>query len=453
MVHEARIRHLIGAPPRQGSYVLYWMQQAQRTEYNHALYFASRAADELGLPLVVGFVLTPDFPEANLRHYQFMIEGIEDVEQSLEKADIPLLVHPGEMLPSVLKLSEKAAWVVTDMGYSSIQRRWRREAGKALSCPFTTVETDVVVPVETASGKEETAARTLRPKLLKQKDEFLDSVPVPRGRGAPDSLPEGVGRGADLNRLLAELKIDRSVAPVSGMKGGEKAAKIRLNRFICEALADYEKLGRDPSAQCRSGMSPYFHFGQISPLTVYREVSGSEAPDFSKWAYLEQLLVRRELGINFAWYNPECGSYEKAVPEWARKSLKEHMKDKRSCIYSKKELEQAETHDKYWNAAQTEMTAAGSMHGYMRMYWGKKIIEWSKSPEEAFDTMLYLNNKYEIDGRDPCSYAGAAWCFGRHDRPFKERPVTGRIRFMNSRGLERKFRIGDYVRRVMGIAV
>ncbi len=452
MVHEARIRHMIGVPPPEGAYVLYWMQQAQRTEHNHALAFAVQIADELALPIVVGFVLIPDFPEANLRHYQFMIEGIADVQASLERVDIPFLILPGEMVASVVKLSEKAAWVVTDVGYLKIQREWRDQVAKSLTCPFTAVETDVIVPVSAASDKAETAARTLRPKVLKLKDQFFDSVSPPHGRGRPHSLPEGVDKSVDPLRLLSKIPVETSVPAVSAFKGGQQAAKIRLNRFIGESLENYENAARDPVAQCQSDMSPYLHFGQISPAAVYQEISGSEASDGAKWAYLEQLLVRRELSINFVYYNPGYDRYETAVPKWARNSLQAHRSDFRPHLYTEDQLEKAETHDPYWNAAQREMAATGKMHNYMRMYWGKKIIEWTEDPVEAFNLMLSLNNKYELDGRDPNSFAGVAWCFGRHDRGWQERQIFGKVRYMNARGLERKFKITEYVKRVDSLA-
>jgi deoxyribodipyrimidine photo-lyase len=424
------------------------MQQAQRTEYNHALAFALERARELSLPLVVGFVLTPGYPEANRRHYHFMLQGIADVQECLEQANIPFVLQTGEMVPAVLRLAAGAAWVVTDVGYLHFQRKWREEAAGALGCPFTAVETDVIVPVAVASDKAEAAARTFRPRVLKRKDVYLDAVPAPRGLGSPAVLPEGRAGPVDPEGLLLELPLHPSVESVPAFTGGQRAAKMRLQQFIGESLADYEKLARDPAAACQSDMSPYLHFGQISPVFVYREVSASDAPDAAKWSYLEQLLVRRELSINFVYYEPGCGAYEAAVPRWARESLEKHRIDARPYLYSREQLEAAETHDPYWNAAQTEMMASGKMHNYMRMYWGKKMIEWSTDPAEAFRLMLELNNRYELDGRDPNSYAGVAWCFGRHDRPWQERPVFGKVRYMNARGLERKFRINDYAARV-----
>jgi deoxyribodipyrimidine photo-lyase len=452
MVHEARIRHLIGSPPRKGGYILYWMQQAQRTEFNHALSFAMKQADALEIPLVVGFVLIPDFPEANIRHYRFMLEGIEEVRKRLEHLDIAFVLRIGEMVSEVMKLAEGAAWVVTDVGYLRVQRKWRKDAAEALTCPFTLVETDVVVPAEASSAKLETAARTFRPKVLERSDEFLDAVPLEHARRPIYELPEGCTGQIDIEELLSKISCDRSASPVSAFKGGEQAARIRLNRFMEEMLPDYEALSRDPGTQCQSDMSPYLHFGQISPVAVYREVRSADVPEGTRRAFLEQILVRRELSVNFVRNVPGYDRYEEAVPGWARQSLEKHLGDFRPFLYTREQFEAADTHDPYWNAAQREMLVTGKMHGYMRMYWGKKIIEWTPDPETAFSVMLELNNRYELDGRDPNSYAGVAWCFGRHDRPFQEREVYGKIRYMNARGLERKFRIKEYVDRINALS-
>ena len=199
-------------------------------------------------------------------------------------------------------------------------------------------------------------------------------------------------------------------------------------------------------------LGPYLHFGQISPVEIVREVRAASAPDAAKAAFIEQVTVRRELAVNFVFYNPGYDQYESAVPSWARQTLSEHQKDRRPYLYSADALEQAKTHDPYWNAAQMEMVASGKMHNYMRMYWGKKIMEWTRTPEEAFHIMLMLNNRYELDGRDPNGFAGVAWCFGRHDRPWGERPVFGKVRYMNAEGLKRKFAINDYVNRITAMA-
>ncbi len=446
MIHEARITHLKDvALPQDGEYVFYWMQQAQRTEYNHALDFAAKKAEELNLPLVVGFVLIPNFPEANLRHYSFLLQGIVDVRDKLDQLAIPFVLKSGEMVSSVLSLSQKAAWVVTDVGYLNIQRWWRSQVAETIMRPFSAVETDIIVPVDSASEKQETAARTLRPKLARIKEAFLDAPKTPMGKGMPENLPGEIIGSIDCENLLAGLSISKSPEPVSAFQGGQRTAKNLLEDFLEERLPDYEKFASDPVVQSNSHMSPYLHFGQISPLQIYEQVQGSNAPESCKSAFLEQLLVRRELSINFVYYNSGYDKYEKAVPDWARQSLDKHKKDPRPYIYSLEEFEEARTHDPYWNAAQTEMLDSGKMHNYMRMYWGKKIMEWTEDPCEAFYLMLFLNNKYALDGRDPNSFAGVAWCLGRHDRPWQERQIFGKTRYMNERGLKRKFKIDKYV--------
>jgi deoxyribodipyrimidine photo-lyase len=253
---------------------------------------------------------------------------------------------------------------------------------------------------------------------------------------------------ADPEKLLARLDIDRSVPPVSAFRGGYSQARKLLREFIDHKLDHYDERTNDPSLDFTSHLSPYLHFGQISPLEVALAVA--EAPGPNEEAFLEQLIVRRELSMNFVHYNPAYDTYD-CLPDWAKATLAEHEKDPRPYIYSEDELEQAQTHDPYWNAAQLEMVRAGKMHNYMRMYWGKKILEWSPTPREAFETALRLNNRYELDGRDPNGFTGVAWCFGKHDRPWQERPVFGRVRYMNAAGLERKFKMDAYVAKVAGL--
>lgn len=249
----------------------------------------------------------------------------------------------------------------------------------------------------------------------------------------------------DLEKAISKLKIDRGVKKVSTFRGGTSAAKEYLQVFLKKKLDYFAQRRNDPTEDSLSHLSPYLHFGQISPLYVALKVLETNSP--GKETFLEELIIRRELSMNFVFYNHQYDSFG-GLPEWAKKALKEHQKDKKPYLYSLEELEAARTHDPYWNAAQKEMALTGKMHGYMRMYWGKKIIEWSKDPEDAFRHALYLNNKYELDGRDPNSFAGVAWCFGKHDRPWAERPIFGKVRFMNDKGLERKFEIEKYVEKI-----
>jgi deoxyribodipyrimidine photo-lyase len=305
------------------------------------------------------------------------------------------------------------------------------------------VESDVIVPVEEASVKEEYSAATLRRKVNKKLKNFLVPLKPSDPRINSLSLDFADFNIDDTEKAIARLQIDRSVQKSNYFHGGPKEAQNHLRIFLESKLDRFPELRNDPTLDCLSQMSPYLHFGQISPLRIALKVIETESPGTE--AFLEELIVRRELSMNFVFYNGQYDSFE-AVPEWAKKALRTHQKDRRPSLYRLDELEMAKTHDAYWNAAQKEMIVKGKMHGYMRMYWGKKILEWSKTPEEAFRRALYLNNKYELDGRDPNGFAGVAWCFGKHDRPWGERPIFGHVRYMNDRGLKRKFAADEYVK-------
>jgi deoxyribodipyrimidine photo-lyase len=436
-------------PLQKGRFVLYWMQASQRAEYNHALEYAVRQANEQKLPVTTLFVLTDGFPEANLRHYAFMLEGLKELEARLEERGLSFLVLRGSPEKEVVKVSRQASMVVTDCGYLRIQRAWRQKVAENASCPVVQVETDVVVPVEEACPKEAYSAAVLRPKINSQLGKYL--VPLSE-TPVKNALRNQDFAGLDLKKpipnILSSLSIDRAVKPVGHFRGGSSQAKRLLADFIAHKLKDYGELRSDPSLDCVSHMSPYLHFGQISPLHIALQVhEEGRVSAKTREAYLEELIVRRELAMNFVHYNPAYDSFQ-AIPDWAKRTLKAHQRDKREYIYSQDGLEEAKTHDPYWNAAQREMVVTGKMHNYMRMYWGKKILEWCASPDEAFRIAVYLNNKYELDGRDPNSFTGVAWCFGKHDRPWGERKVFGQVRYLNDAGLRRKFKIDDYVKKI-----
>ncbi|HEY5997316.1 MAG TPA: hypothetical protein VIU29_09850, partial [Candidatus Deferrimicrobiaceae bacterium] len=320
-------------------------------------------------------------------------------------------------------------------------------AARTLSCPLVQVESNVVVPVETACEKEAYSAATFRPRIHRLLERFLLPVePVPVAKDSVAlalDLPDLPDSGAVLRRLRAQ--IDASVAPLPAILGGATAALARLDDFAGRKLDRYDGDRNDPTLDGTSGLSPYLHFGQISPLRIALRIKACESPGSAP--FLEQLIVRRELAVNFVHYNERYDGYE-GLPAWCRSTLGAHANDPREHIYSQSQFEAANTRDPYWNAAQAEMARTGKMHGYMRMYWGKKILEWSASPQEAFRTALYLNDRYSLDGRDPNGFAGVAWCFGKHDRPWGERPVFGLIRCMNAAGLRRKFDADAYVRNV-----
>ena len=449
MIQPERIQRLSEQAIRQGRFVLYWMQASQRAEWNHALEYAVQQGNEQKIPVVVLFVLTDRFPEANLRHYTFMVEGLKDVKAKLEQRGIHFFVLKGSPEKEIVKMSQQASMIVTDRGYLRVQREWRQYVAENASCLVIQVETDVVVPVQTASAKEAYSAAVLRPKIKTYLRKYL----IPLSETPAKYTPRGPTLpGLDLKlapkSLLSSLSIDSAVPPVNTFRSGTAEAKRLLDDFVAHKLKDYADLSNDPALACTSHMSPYLHFGQISPLYIALKIQEArKIPLKAKEAYLEELIVRRELAVNFVYYNPSYDSYQ-ALPDWAKETLKEHRRDKREYLYSQKELEEARTHDPYWNAAQKEMVITGKMHNYLRMYWGKKILEWSPSPEEAFGIALYLNNKYGLDGRDPNSFAGVAWCFGKHDRPWGKRKIFGNVRYMNDAGLRRKFKIEDYVRKV-----
>ena len=452
-MEDARIQPLNDDPPDpDGRYVLYWMQQSQRAAFNHALEYACRQANERGQGLIVGFGLTDAYPDANERHFAFMLDGLAEVAETLHERGIKFVVRRGAPDDVALGLAEEASLVVCDRGYLRHQRRWRdRVAGEAGKCVIQ-VESDVVVPVETASDKVEFAARTIRPKLRKRWPDFLGDLSATSPQ--TPSLSLHVTGDVDVrnpDRVLDALDIDRSVGRVDRFRGGTSQARRLLRRFLQSDFDGYGDARNDPAEPQCSTLSPYLHFGQISPVEIARKVEAAKGgSDSDREAYLEELIVRRELAANFVYFHPDYDSFT-ALPDWARETLSEHEDDERPERYTRDELERAETDDAYWNAAMQEMRKTGYMHNHMRMYWGKKILEWCNTPEYAYRTALYLNNKYFLDGRDPNSYANVAWIFGLHDRPWQERPVFGKVRYMNAGGLKRKFDIEAYVRWVDGL--
>ncbi len=444
MIQPERVHPMNDAPERDGEYVLYWMQASQRAECNHALEYAVRRADALGKPVLACFGLMPAYPGANARHYRFMLEGLRETAATLRRREIGFVLRREDPPGCAARLAKRACLLVMDAGYLRHQREWRRRAADAAGCAAVTVESDLVVPVETASPKEEYMAATFRPKLRRALGRFLtplsERAPRVRWRGRE---PEGLDPD-DVPGLLGALHADESVPPAAGWRGGAAEAARRLREFLARGLARFADERNDPNADAVSGMSPYLHFGQVSPLAIALAVRRAGGPNAD--AYLEELLVRRELSANFVWHNADYDRYE-GLPDWCRKSLAAHVRDARPYLYSEEALDRAETHDPFWNAAQREMRTTGKMHGYMRMYWGKKILEWTRRPEEAFRIALRLNDRYELDGRDPNGYAGVAWCFGKHDRPWTGRKVFGNVRYMNDAGLRRKFDAEAYARR------
>ena len=444
-IQSERLNVLNHEAEGEGDFVLYWMQRAQRSEFNHALEYALEKANGLEKPLVVFFGITDEFEDANLRHYRFMLEGLKETKKRLEKRDIKLVIKHENPVEGVIELADEASLLVTDKAYLDFLRDWRENVAEKIDIPMIEVETDIIVPVEEASSKEEYAARTIRPKIEGELDKYLVEVDERKLEDPSLEFDFEAFDIDDLDKALSSLDIDKSVKPVESYQGGRKEACSYLEEFLDHKLGGYGDHSNDPSKDYLSHMSPYLHFGQISPLEIAVKVKERGKPGVDE--YLEQLIIRRELAYNFVYYDDDYRSLS-CLPDWVQETLEEHKDDEREYVYSRKEFEKAETHDEYWNAAQEEMLKTGKMHGYMRMYWGKKILEWSETPEEAYETALYLNNKYELDGRDPNGFAGVAWCFGKHDQGWKEREVYGKVRYMNANGLERKFDMERYVEKV-----
>lgn len=329
-----------------------------------------------------------------------------------------LIGSPEEGIPKVVENNNVGA-LVTDFDPLRIKRAWKKMVADDINCPFYEVDAHNSVPCWIASPKQEYAAYTFRPKIKGALPEFLDEYPVLHKH--PHEWQEPVST-TDWDSVVKTLHVNQTIPEVKWLKPGEKAAHRVLRDFLENKLSLYPEQRNDPNKEGLSNLSPYLHFGQISAQRVAIEVHNCVAPPQSKEAFLEELIVRRELSDNFCFYNPYYDSFA-GLPDWAQKTLRDHEKDPREYSYTREELENAETHDPYWNAAQNEMVVRGKMHGYMRMYWGKKIIEWSRTPEEAFNMAIYLNDTYELDGRDPNGFTGVAWCFGTHDHPWRERDI------------------------------
>ncbi len=448
MIHETRIADLNEAPVAEGRYVLYWMQASQRSRWNYALEHAIERANERKLPLTCVFGLTDGYPEANLRHYAFLLQGLGAAAEGLADRGVTFVVLRDRPDAAALRLADAAALIVCDAGYLRHQRRWRDRVADEAPCPVVEVEADVVVPVETVMQKEAYSAAVLRRRIAPLLEDYLVELEPRKLKRSPAELDVEGEDLDDLDGLLDRLEVDRSVTPSERFRGGQDSAGALLDAFVRERLKDYHQCRNAPGEDCVSHMSPYLHFGQISPVEIALAVrSWPHRPTEARDAYLEELIVRRELSMNFVHFNPE---YDKlaCLPDWARKTLEAHAGDDREATYTESQLDAAQTHDPYWNAAQREMVATGKMHNYMRMYWGKKILQWIRDPARAFQIALRLNNRYELDGRDPNSYAGIAWCFGKHDRPWVEREVFGKVRYMSDSGLERKFDMSAYLDRV-----
>jgi deoxyribodipyrimidine photo-lyase len=439
-IHPLNLREECAGP------VVYWMSRDQRASDNWALIHAQELALERRVPLAVLFTLAPSFLGATLRQYGFMLRGLSETARRLEELNIPLFLLRGEPVEQLRSFVEmhRVGLVVTDFDPLRIKRAWQGEAARASAIPFFEVDSHNIVPCRIASDRQEYGAHTLRPKLRRLLSDFLVGFPplIPHPVAWPASC-----RRFDPESLLHGLAVDRTVSEVGDLLPGETAGRERLHDFIQQGLETYAERRNDPCVNGQSGLSPWLHFGQIAPQRVALETARTLSTSSSSEAFLDELIVRRELSDNFCLHNQAYDRVE-GFPPWARKSIDEHRLDRREYLYTQERFERAETHDPLWNAAQRSLLISGRMHGYLRMYWAKKILEWSATPEEALRIAIHLNDRYALDGRDPNGYAGIAWSMGGvHDRAWGERPVFGKIRYMNDKGCSRKFDVAAYIQR------
>jgi len=446
LVDSRRVRILKEGGSGTGP-VVYWMSRDQRVADNWALLFAQELALERKVPLVVVFCLVPAFLEATIRHYGFMLKGLREVETRLGELSIPFFLvsgEPGREVPRFVREHE-VCFLVTDFDPLRVKGEWKGRVAAGVDLPIYEVDGRNIVPCWIASGKQEFGAYTLRPKIRRALPDFLTEFPTLRRHPIPwkGPLPQ-----TDWARIEGSLQVDRAVPEVEWLKPGERAAREVLRRFLHTRLSLYPERRNDPTKDGVSHLSPYLHFGQISAQRVALEVRKQERVNAeAREAFLEELIVRRELSDNFCFYNPDYDRFS-GFPAWAQKTLNDHRRHRREYVYSAQEFEEGRTHDDLWNAAQLEMVRTGKMHGYMRMYWAKKILEWTGSPEEALRIAIYLNDRYELDGRDANGYVGIAWAIGGvHDRAWGERPIFGKIRFMSAGGCKSKFNVKAYIER------
>lgn len=448
---EERIQRWDKSPEKRGKYILYRMQASVRFSFNLALNYAVEEANKRDLPLKILFTLNSSFPEANRRHFIFLCQGLMDFVEKAVHAGYDFILEIDATRDRIAHYLHHADLVVLDKGYLRIQRQWADEITEDSPVSVIMVEDNLLVPVSAVTNKQEWAARTLRPKLMKHYLYYLSDIVYENPAALNPHLRTDFTLAKTEDQLNYFLqRYHGSSLPELSLKGGETESRNRWHDFLEMKFMNYSSDRNDPSLHGTSGISPYLHFGHTSPLALLSAMneylqSQSEPAFFeeSKNVLIEQLIVRRELAFNYAWFNLDYDRY-RGLPQWCLDTFQKHERDERPYLYTLEELENAQTHDPYWNRAMHEMISTGSMENTMRMYWGKKIVEWSSSAEEAYERAMYLNNKYFLDGRDANSFTGVGWCFGLHDRPWTERPVFGTIRYMNLAGLERKYKMKEY---------
>ena len=426
-----------------GGNVVYWMQRDRRFHNNWALIHAQNIAIKYKVPLTVFYSLNGNFANANPRQYGFLLRGLSETIEVFKKHNIPFHLRRGDVLTSLHNYisSSNTGYLITDFSPLKVYKKRLNKIIEDIEIPVDMVDAHNIIPAWIVSDKQEFAAHTIRRKIHILLDSFLHSFPKVISHPFNVNIEHET---IDPDAILRELQIDNSVQEVNWINPGENEGKRSLKTYLNERMDVTGESRNDPNKDSLSNLSPYIHFGQLSAQEIALQVIATE-DSVGKDTFLEQLIVRRELSDNFCYYNDDYDSFN-GFHSWAQKTLNEHREDQREYLYSSSEFENANTHDKLWNAAQHQMIVSGKMHGFMRMYWAKKILEWSEDPEAALQIAIDLNDKYELDGRDPNGYTGIAWSIGGiHDRPWFERPVFGKVRYMNYNGCKRKFDVNKYI--------
>ncbi|XP_011311461.1 deoxyribodipyrimidine photo-lyase-like isoform X2 [Fopius arisanus] len=453
-LNKKRIRVLSNAKEvaKDSKGILYWMFRDPRVQDNWAFLYAQKLALKNRLPLHVCYCIVPKFLDATLRHYKFLVESLEEVSTDCRDLNVNFHLLLGEPNSVVLDFVKKYTMgaLVIDFFPLRLPRFWVKDIQEKLpeDIPLCQVDAHNIVPCWQTSDKLEYAARTIRPKINSKLPEYLTEFP-PVIRHPYDSAFKFPG--IDWKNCLNGVLIDKTVDRVEWCKPGYRGAVEQLEMFVTERLKNYNEKRNDPVEDATSGLSPWFHFGQISVARVILEVEEhKKSCQASVNSFMEEAIVRRELSDNFCYYNENYDKIE-GSNAWAIQTLDAHRKDKREWIYTLEEFETSQTHEDLWNAAQNQLVREGKIHGFMRMYWAKKILEWSRTPEDALAWSIYLNDRYSMDGRDPNGYVGCMWSIcGIHDQGWKEREIFGKIRYMNYKGCERKFDVKAYVKKFDG---
>jgi deoxyribodipyrimidine photo-lyase len=481
-VPAIRIRDCNEAPVRPAKYVLYWMIAARRVTHNFALDRAIEYCRELGKPLVVFEALRCGYEWASDRMHRFVIDGMADNAAACKRAGVTYFpyVEPtnGDGHELLEALAHDACVVVTDEYPCFFLPRMVAAAAKKLKVRLEAVDSCGMLPLR-ATDRIFTTAHSFRRFLQKTLPDHLGEMP----EAAPFKKTRSLGRAkiagpilkkwppadpkllAGADGSLSEFPIDHAVAP-STIRGGENAARKQMRHFFEVGFPQYGGQRNEPEKDVQSGLSPYLHFGFISTHEIFAEIAKREKWTPAKLAvrvhgsregwwnmsanaegFLDEVITWREVGYNFSSHSDKYDDYE-SLPDWAKKTLREHTRDDRQHLYSLEELENGKTYDALWNAAQKQLVREGRIHNYLRMLWGKKILEWSRTPKDALKALIHLNNKYGLDGRDPNSYSGIFWCLGRYDRAWgPERPIFGKIRYMSSENTARKVRVKNYIKK------